>query len=52
MIEREYRAWCVIGQHGSYIRLRTVEPARFARCPVCGNEAALTVLAALTRRRR
>jgi len=44
MIEREYRAWCIIGQHGSYVRLRTAEPQRFARCPICGDEAVLTVV--------
>jgi len=44
MIEREYRAWCVAGQHGSYVRLRTAEPQRFARCPICGADVLLTVL--------
>jgi len=43
-VEREYRAWCIIGQHGSYIRLRTAEPQRFARCPICGADVMLTVL--------
>ena len=43
VIEREYVAICEVGHRG-YLRLRTQEPQRIARCPNCEQDARLMIV--------